>query len=52
MGAEIVKTRHTGDQTFYVVKLIFPRGDAASLLMGFNAREKITGINLMSIAGS
>jgi len=34
-----------------VVKLLFPRGDAASLLLAFNAEGKITGINLMSMAG-
>ena len=40
-----------GEQTFYVVKLVFPRGDAASLLLGLNAQRKITGISLMSMAG-
>src|SRR6516165_4379470 len=50
-GAQILKTRTTGEQTFYVVKLVFPRGDAASLLLGFNAQGKITGISLMSMAG-
>ncbi len=39
------------DQTFHVVKIAFPRGDAASLMLGFNARGKITGITLMSMAG-
>ncbi|MGH6812128.1 MAG: hypothetical protein ACREDM_07200 [Methylocella sp.] len=28
-----------------------PRGDAASLLFGFNAEGKITGIGIMSMAG-
>jgi len=46
-----VKSRTIGEQTFYVVKLVFPRGDAASLLLGFNAESKITGISLMSMAG-
>jgi hypothetical protein len=50
-GAEVLKTRTIRDQTFYVVKLLFPRGDAASLLLAFNADGKITGINLMSMAG-
>ena len=50
-GAQVLKTRTIGEQTFYVVKLVFPRGDAASLLLGFNAEGKITGINLMSMAG-
>ena len=35
-GAQVLKTRTIGEQTFYVVKLVFPRGDAASLLLGFN----------------
>ena len=50
-GAQVLKTRAIGEQTFYVVKLVFPRGDAASLLLGFNAERKITGISLMSMAG-
>jgi hypothetical protein len=33
------------------VKIVFPRGDAASLMMGLNADGKITGISLMSMAG-
>jgi hypothetical protein len=50
-GAQVLLTRADGDQTFYVVKLIFPRGDAASLLVGFNHEGKITGINLMTMPG-
>jgi hypothetical protein len=50
-GAQVLKTRTIGEQTFYVVKIVFPRGDAASLLLGFNAEGKITGISLMSMAG-
>jgi len=50
-GAQILRTRTIGEQTFYDVKLTFPRGDAASLLLGFNAGGKITGITLMSMAG-
>ena len=50
-GAKVLKTRTIGEQTFYVVKLLFPRGDAASLLFGFDAEGKITGISLMSMAG-
>lgn len=49
--AEVVQTRTSGDQTLYVVKLVYPRGDAASLLFGFNAQGKITGISLLSMAG-
>jgi hypothetical protein len=50
-GAQILRTRTIGEQTFYDVKVTFPRGDAASLLLGFNAEGKITGISLMSMAG-
>jgi hypothetical protein len=50
-GAMVVKTAAIGDQTFYVVKLVFPRGDAASLMFGLNRAGKITGITLMSMAG-
>jgi hypothetical protein len=50
-GAQVLRTRTIGEQTFYDVKLTFPRGDAASLLFGFNAQGKITGIALMSMAG-
>jgi len=50
-GAQVLKTRTIGEQTFYVVKVAFPRGDAASLLFGFNAQGQITGISLMSMAG-
>lgn len=51
VGAEIVRTHSAGEQTFRVVKLIFPRGDAASLLFGFNRTGKITGITLLAMAG-
>jgi hypothetical protein len=50
-GAKIVKTDTVGDQTFYVVKILFPRGDAASLLVGLNAEDKITGISIVGMAG-
>jgi len=33
------------------VKFIFPRGDAASLLFGFDAEGKITGIGVEGMAG-
>jgi hypothetical protein len=46
-----VKTDTVGNQTFYVVKILFPRGDAASLLVGLNADGKITGINILGMAG-
>jgi hypothetical protein len=50
-SAQILQSRAIADQKFYLVKLIFPRGDAASLLIGFDPRGKITGINIMSMAG-
>jgi hypothetical protein len=43
--AELLRTSSMGDQTFYLVKLVFPRGDAASLLFGFNGDGKITGVS-------
>jgi hypothetical protein len=33
------------------VKIYFPRGDAASLMIGLNSDDKITGLSLMSMAG-
>jgi hypothetical protein len=50
-GAQILLRRSRGDQTFYVVKILFPRGDAASLLIGLDPQGKISGISLMSMAG-
>jgi hypothetical protein len=34
-----------------VVKILYPRGDAASLLIGLNTEGKITGISFLSMAG-
>jgi hypothetical protein len=51
LEAHVLQTRKSGSQTFHVVKIHFPRGDAASLLMGFNRDGRITGISLMSMAG-
>lgn len=50
-AAEIVEFRSAGTQTFYLVKLLFPRGDALTLLLGLNTEGKIVGIDLMSMAG-
>jgi hypothetical protein len=50
-SAKVLRTLTSGDQAFYVVKLIFPRGDAASLLIGLNTESKITGISFLSMAG-
>ncbi len=51
LRAEIMQKRTIDNQTFYKVKLIFPRGDAASLLFGFDTEGKITGVVAMSLAG-
>lgn len=50
-GCHIVRKDTRGDQTFCVAKILFPRGDAASFLFGFNQDGNITGISLMSMAG-
>jgi hypothetical protein len=49
--AEIMQKRSVDNQTLYQVKLVFPRGDATSLLFGFDAEGKITGVAIMSMAG-
>lgn len=51
IGAHIMQRRTNGDQAFYLMKILFPRGDAASLLFGFDTTGKITGVTLMSMAG-
>jgi hypothetical protein len=51
LRAEIMEKRAIDNQTFYLVKFVFPRGDAASLLFGFDAAGKITGIGVESMAG-
>ena len=51
LEAHVLQTRESGSQTFHVVKIHFPRGDAASFLMGFNDEGKITGVTLTSMAG-
>lgn len=51
LRAEVMKERAVENQTFYLVKFIFPRGDATSLLFGFDAEGKITGIGVESMAG-
>ena len=51
LEAHVVHTRKGETQTFHVVKIHFPRGDAASFLMGFNDEGKITGVTLTSMAG-
>jgi hypothetical protein len=51
LHAEIVQTRKIGEQTFYVVKFVFPRGDATTLLFGFDPAGKITGVGVGGLAG-
>jgi hypothetical protein len=51
LRAEIMKKHSVENQTFYLVKFIFPRGEAASLLFGLDAEGKITGIGVESRAG-
>jgi hypothetical protein len=48
-GDEIVQIRTIQDQTFYVVKLFLERGDALSLLIGFDDKGRITGISFSSM---
>jgi len=51
LRAEIVQTRKIEEQTFYIVKFVFPRGDATSLLFGFDAAGKITAVGVGTLAG-
>jgi hypothetical protein len=51
LEAHVLQSCESGSQTFHVVKLIFPRGDAASLMIGLNSEDKITGVSLLSMAG-
>ncbi len=51
IGADVVRHRKIDDQTFYVVKVIFPRGDATGLLLRLDVADKITGIDVVSLAG-
>jgi hypothetical protein len=50
-GAQVVLTRSNGGQKFHVVRLHYPRGDATSLLLGFDGAGKITGVILLGMAG-
>jgi hypothetical protein len=51
LRAEIVQTKKDGDQTFATLKFVFPRGDATSLLFGFDTAGKVTGVALGGLAG-
>jgi hypothetical protein len=46
---EIAESRKIQDQIFYVVKLFLDRGDAMTLLIGFDENGKITGITFPSM---
>jgi hypothetical protein len=48
--AEIVQTKKEGEQTLTMIKFVFPSGDATSLLFGFDAVGKITGVALGGLA--
>ena len=49
--AEILQKRSAGTQTLYLVKLLFPRSDAASILFGLDPQGKITAISIVTMAG-
>jgi len=51
-GDEIVQSRTIEDQTFYVVKLFLQRGDALSLLIGFDENGRLPGSRSQAWAGS
>jgi len=38
-------------QAFYLVKFIFPRGDATGVLFGRVAKRKLTAVRIVSMAG-
>ncbi len=48
-GDEIIQNRRIEDQTFYVVKLFLERGDALSLLIGFDDGGKVTVVTFPSM---
>jgi hypothetical protein len=51
LRAAVVRKSTVGSQTFYVMELLFPRGDAASLLFSFDTEGKIAGVAVDSMAG-
>src|SRR6516165_6628233 len=44
LEAHVMQSRDTGAQKIHIVKIHFPRGDAASLMIGLNSDDKITGV--------
>ena len=51
LRAEIMQTRRQGQQIFYVVRFVFPRGDATALLFGLDPVGKLTGVGVAALAG-
>ena len=51
LQAEIATIRKIGGQVFYVVKFLFPHGEATALTFGFDASGKINGVAAASMAG-
>ena len=51
VSAELVQARKGDTQTFYIVKFRFPRGDATSLIFGFDSVGKITAVAIGGLAG-
>jgi hypothetical protein len=48
-SAEVLRTNVIGGQTFYLYKLFLARGDAITMLIGFNGEGKITGLTFPSM---
>jgi hypothetical protein len=46
---EIIENRKINDQAFYFLKLFLQRGDAVTLLFGFDEDGKITGVTFPSM---
>jgi hypothetical protein len=49
---DVLLSRTVGNQTFYEYKLIFSRGDALAMLMGFDRDGKITAVTFSSMGQS
>jgi hypothetical protein len=48
-GDEIGQSRTIQDQTFYLVKFFLQRGDALTMLIGFDENGKVTGLTFTSM---
>jgi hypothetical protein len=51
LQAEVVRMERRAGEILAIVKLVFPRGDSASLLIGIESDGKIAGLGLISMAG-